>query len=73
MNKNEEQIKNEEITEDVDVVFRDPTAIGIDLGVVNLDTAFELYYVVKDAVDMLDENDDSNLVTVLRRIREELF
>ena len=73
MNKNEEQIKNEEITEDVDVVFRDPTAIEIDLGVVNLDTAFELYYVVKDAVDMLDENDDSNLVTGLRRIREELF
>ena len=73
MNKNEEQIKNEEITEDVDVVFRDPTAIEIDLGVVNLDTAVELYYVVKDAVDMLDENDDSNLVTVLRRIREELF
>ena len=65
MNKNEEQIKNEEITEDVDVVFRDPTAIEIDLGVVNLDTAFELSAFNK----LADNNRVKSLILIVPHLK----
>jgi len=71
MNKNKEQIKNDEITKNVDVVFRDPTEDEmIELEPITLDAAYELYTIVKDAIT---EFEDSDLWPLYKNLRKELF
>mgnify|MGYP003137525276 FL=1 len=74
MNKNKEQIKNEEITEDVnvDVVFREPRdPTMIELEPITLEAAYELYWIVKE--DVQTAPDDSKLWELYRNLRRELF
>jgi len=68
MNKNKEQIKNEEITEDEEEM--------VELGEITIDAAYELYTIVKDAIMELEEQYramDTNLWPLYRNLRKELF
>lgn len=77
MNKNKEQIKNEEITENVDVVFRDPTEDEmIELKPITLSAAYELLTVVESSILMFEEQDmamETDLYPLFRNLRKELF